>query len=887
MCEVPDGERLLVLGVEDEKRKVRKNMTREAFRELWKSRPIILDGATGTNLQEAGMPVGVCPEQWILEHPDVLIDLQKEYVKAGTDILYAPTFSANRLKLQEYGLEDKLSEMNRKLVALSKTAAESAGECADAGKGADMPTECTCARKVLVAGDLTMTGQQLYPIGELQFEELVDIYKEQASVLLEAGADLFVVETMMSLQECRAAVLAIRELCDLPIMVSLTYQTDGRTLYGTTPEIATVVLQELGADAIGINCSTGPEDMIAPVQKMAEYATIPVFAKPNAGLPRLEGGKTVFDTTSEEFAACGKKLVEAGAAFIGGCCGTTPAHIKALAEEVSGMQPAAPLAKKRRVLTSERALVEINLDGNFMVIGERINPTGKKKLQAELREGSLKMVREMALNQEAEGAQILDINMGMNGIDEKQMMLDTIYEVTTTVELPLCIDSSHVDIIEAALRIYPGRALINSISMEKEKMEPLLALAKKYGAMFILLPLSDAGLPASMEEKHEIIDKIMSAGFVAGLTKEDVLVDGLVATVGANPRAALECYETFAHCKKELEVPTVCGLSNISFGLPERAHINTAFLTMAIANGLTMAIANPSQELLVNAAFASDLLMAKEGSDIRYIERMNTLKDKYEGTELVRVPAGSSVVASAVASNGEAGNGVVGKSGSATGTNEASDMGTGSAQIKSPVYEAVLKGNKGAILDETKKLLDAGMKPGVIINEQLIPAINEVGELFDKQKYFLPQLIASANTMKMSIEYLEPMLERGEGADNMATIVIATVEGDIHDIGKNLVVLMLKNYGYNVIDLGKDVPAETIVDTAIKENAAVISLSALMTTTMMRMKEVVELAKAKNCPAKIIVGGAAINESFAEEIGADGYGKDAASAVKVVAALLA
>jgi len=456
-------------------------MTREAFRELVNKKTVILDGATGTNLQEAGMPVGVCPEQWILEHPEVLVDLQKAYVEAGTDILYAPTFSANRLKLQEYGLEDRLAEMNRELVALSKQAASG---CAYAGNSG--------ARKVYVAGDLTMTGQQLYPIGELQFEELVDIYKEQAGVLLEAGVDLFVVETMMSLQECRAAVIAIREICDLPIMVSLTYQTDGRTLYGTTPEIATVVLQELGADAIGINCSTGPEDMIVPVKKMAEYATIPVFAKPNAGLPRLENGKTVFDTTPEEFAACGCKLVEAGAAFVGGCCGTTPAHIKALADAVADMKAPAPLAVKRRVLTSERGMAEILLDGNFMVIGERINPTGKKKLQAELRERSLKMVREMALQQEAEGAQILDINMGMNGIDEKQMMLDTIYEVTTTVDLPLCIDSSHVDIIEAALRVYPGRALINSISMEKEKMEPLLALAKKYGAMFILLPLSDA-----------------------------------------------------------------------------------------------------------------------------------------------------------------------------------------------------------------------------------------------------------------------------------------------------------------------------------------------------------------------------------------------------------
>ena len=831
-------------------------MTREAFKELWKNKIVILDGATGTNLQEAGMPVGVCPEQWILEHPKALIELQKAYVEAGTDILYAPTFSANRLKLAEYGLEDKLEEMNRKLVELSKEAVASVeAACVEATSDSPLGEKAGINvgnRQVFVAGDLTMTGQQLYPIGELQFEELVEIYKEQARALEAAGVDLFVVETMMSLQECRAAVIAIREISELPIMVSLTYQSDGRTLYGTTPEIATVVLQELGVDAIGINCSTGPLDMIAPVQKMVEYATIPVFAKPNAGLPRLENGKTVFDTTPEEFALCGKKLVEAGAGCLGGCCGTTPAHIKALAEAIADMSVPTSQAAKRRVLTSERGMAEILLEGNFMVIGERINPTGKKKLQAELREGSLNMVREMALQQAVEGAAILDINMGMNGIDEKQMILDTIYEVTTTVDCPLCIDSSHVDIIEAALRIYPGRALINSISMETEKMIPLLKMAKKYGAMFILLPLSDAGLPASMEEKHAIIDKVMEAALEVGLAKEDVLVDGLVATVGANPRAALECYETFAHCKKELGVPTVCGLSNISFGLPERAHINTAFLTMAIANGLTMAIANPSQELLMNAAFASDLLMAKEGSDLRYIERMNALKDKYEDV----------------------------------GNVADSQSDTGKTQPKSPVYSAVLKGNKGTIIEETKHLLDAGFTPDAIINEHLIPAINEVGELFDKQKYFLPQLIASANTMKMSIEYLEPMLERDENVKEMATIVIATVEGDIHDIGKNLVVLMLKNYGYRVIDLGKDVPSDVIVDTAIAENAAVISLSALMTTTMMRMKEVVELARKKGCQAKIIVGGAAINESFADEIGADGYGKDAASAVKVVESLL-
>lgn len=815
-------------------------MTREAFRELVKKGPVLLDGATGTNLQKAGMPVGVCPEQWILENSEVLIDLQKRYVEAGTDILFAPTFTASRIKLKEYGLEDHLEEMNRKLVALSKEAA----------KGTN----------ALVAGDLTMTGEQLYPLGDLMFEDLVDVYKEQAKIIAEAGADLFVVETMMSLQECRAAVLAIREVCDLPVMVSLTYNEDGRTLYGTDPVTAVVVMQSLGADAVGMNCSTGPEAMLEPIAKMAEYATIPLLAKPNAGMPELIDGQTVFNVEPEEFAEVGKKLVEEGAAIIGGCCGTTPEHIRALKEAVKGIPVKAPLQTKRRMLTSERKSVEITLDGRFMVIGERINPTGKKKLQAELKEGSLNLVRTMALEQEENGASILDINMGMNGIDEKEMMLRTIYEVTSTVDCPLCIDSSHVDIIEAALCIYPGRALINSISLEKEKFEKLLPIAKKYGAMFILLPLSDEGLPKDSAEKHGIIRTIMDEAVRIGMAKEDIIVDGLVATIGANPNAALECFETFSYCKNALELPTACGLSNISFGLPERTYVNTAFLTMAIANGLTMAIANPSQELLMNAAFASDMLLNKKESDIRYIERMNFLSEKYAGMERVMVqktPAGTSAAGGEIRKES-----------------------TGSG-----VFQAVLKGNKEHVLEEVKKMLDGGAKPDEIINEHLIAAINEVGELFDKKKYFLPQLISSANTMKLAIEYLEPMLERSN-TEAMATIVVATVEGDIHDIGKNLVVLMLKNYGYHVIDLGKDVPADVIVDTAMNEGAKVIGLSALMTTTMMRMKDVVELAKEKGCTAKIVIGGAAITESFSDEIGADGYSKDAAECVKLVERLL-
>lgn len=817
-------------------------MTKEQFRTLLKQKILILDGSTGTNLQRAGMPTGVCPEVWILEHPEILVNLQVDYINAGSNIVYAPTFSGNRIKLEEYGWENELESINRRLVALSKEAVAKTGY------------------RAYVAGNLTMTGRQLYPIGKLTLEELIDVYKEQIRVLVKADVDLLVVETMMSLAEARAALIAAKETCELPVIISMTYNEDGRTLFGTDPETAVTVLQSLGADVIGINCSTGPAEMIPMVERMRRFATVPILAKPNAGMPELVDGETVYAMTPEQFAEYGRQLVEAGAGIIGGCCGTTKEHITALAQTVRLMEVPEVTTEKKRLLASERQMLEIDIDGSFLVVGERINPTGKKKLQAQLREGKLDLVVQMAEEQEQNGAAVLDINVGMNGIDEDAMMQKVIYEVTNTVNLPLCIDSSYIDIIEHALRIYPGRALINSISLEKEKFEKLLPIARKYGAMFILLPLSDEGLPKNMEEKKQIIHTIYDRALELGFAKEDIVVDGLVATVGANKKAALETLGTIEYCKRELGLATICGLSNISFGLPERSFVNTAFLTMAISRGLTMAIANPSQELLMNAAFASDLLLNKEGADVRYIENVKTL----------------SVV------SGATGAGTAGKT-AGVGHNDLDGAATG---VHSRLYENVLKGNKRTMLEDVKAYLAEGDSPRSVIEEHLIPAINEVGELFDQKKYFLPQLIASAEAMELAISYVEPLLPKAKNGKKMPTIVMATVEGDIHDIGKNLVVLMLKNYGYRVVDLGKDVPKEVIIDAAIKENAAIIGLSALMTTTMMRMKDVVEYAREKQVKAKIIIGGAVITQSFADEIGADGYSKDAAEACRLVERLL-
>lgn len=839
-------------------------MTTQELYSLMNTSPLYLDGATGSNLQKAGMPSGICPEMWILKHPDILIDLQKQFLEAGTQILYAPTFSGNRLKLKEYGLDEYIVEMNTQLVGLSRQAIAASG------------------KQAYIAGNLTMTGESLAPMGSLELETLIDIYKEQAQILLDAGVDLFVVETMMSLAETRAALIAIKEICDLPVITSMTFNEDGRTLYGTDPKTAVVVLQSLGADVIGVNCSTGPEEMTEIVRLMRHYANVPILAKPNAGLPKLIDGETVYDMTSDEFASFGPALIEAGASVLGGCCGTTPEHIAKLVAATKDMTPQPVNTTIYRVLASERKTQEIDINGRFLVIGERINPTGKKKLQASLREGDLDLVTEMAEQQEAMGADILDINMGMNGINEKEMMLKAIDTVTMTTSLPLCIDSSHVNIIETALRHYPGRALINSISLETEKFEKLLPIARKYGAMFILLPLSDEGIPETIEKKKEIIHTIMDRALSLGLRKEDIVVDGLVATVGANKRAALETLETISYCKNELGLATVSGLSNISFGLPNRAYVNGAFVTMAIQSGLTMAIANPSSEVMMSLAYASDLLLNKEESDIRYIERMAQVAAAKEEAEAALRVAGNDNAVNFTGKNDD------NAKNSRTSKNASSGKGASKNAAKngSAVFQCVLKGNKKSIINEAKAELGKGRLPGDIINEDLIPAINEVGDLFEKKTYFLPQLISSAEAMKTAIEYLEPMLSTDDGDGPKTTIVIATVEGDIHDIGKNLVALMLKNYGFRVIDLGKDVSREIIVQTAIDENADFIALSALMTTTMMRMKDVVELVHEKQLKTKVIIGGAVITQSFADEIGADGYSKDAAEAVKLVQRLI-
>lgn len=838
-------------------------MTREEFSTLSKDHILYLDGATGSNLVKAGMPSGVCPEQWILEHRDVMLKLQKDYVQAGTNILYAPTFTANRVKLAEYHLEKNMSAMIHELVAISREAAASSP-----------------GHTVLVAGDLTMTGEQLKPMGQMELEELIDIYKEQILNMVDAGVDLLVVETMMSLAETRAALIAAKEVCNLPVIATLTFEADGRTLFGTDAKTAAIVLESLGACAIGANCSTGPAQMESIISDMVTHTRIPVIAKPNAGLPFLdENGNTCYNMEAEEFTEEMEILVNAGASILGGCCGTTPEFIRQIHDRF-GTEAKATAARRPegiRYLTSERITHSFGLEDGFFVVGERINPTGKKALQAQLKEGSFEKVIQFAEEQEACGAKVLDINMGMSGIDEKASMLRALEEVSGVTNLPLSLDSSYVEVLEAALRHYPGRALVNSVSLETEKFEKLLPIVAKYGAMFILLPLSDAGLPKDIDEKKEIIHKIYDRATSLGMHKEDIVVDGLVATVGANPKAALETLETIRYCKAN-GFATICGLSNISFAMPERSFVNTAFLTLAIQAGLTMAIANPSQELLVSCALATDLLLNKEEAALRYIEYAGGVKERREEKE-AELARKLSLLESQGAASGQTSNaGSVEKS--------AVENGPQINEMQDKLKTAVLKGNRNGIVKITKEALESGEKPSELLNQVLLPAINQVGEYFDQGKYFLPQLIASAEAMKNSIEVLEPLLQTGSAGEEMPVVVIATVEGDIHDIGKNLVALMLKNHGFHVIDLGKDVPQAKILETAREHHAEFIALSALMTTTMQRMREIVAAAKQEGITAKIIIGGAVITQEYADEIGADGYSKDAADAVKLAKSLM-
>jgi len=792
------------------------------IKNLLNKQVVILDGATGTELQKKGLPAGVCPEIWCLENPKVIQEVHASYQKAGAQVVYTCTFGANRFKLRQYGVKKDVYAVNLELARL-------AGEA--------------CGKKALVAGDIGPTGLFVEPFGPLAFDEAVEAFKEQARGLIDGGCDLIVIETMIDIQETRAALIAVKELSDIFTVVSMTYENDGHTLGGTPPVAALITLQSLGADAVGCNCSAGPEKMLEFVSAMKPYATVPILAKPNAGMPRLEGLKTVFDMDAKTFAGFARKLAAAGANLLGGCCGTTPAHIAVLAKAVGGRKPVKPRRASLAALSSARSFLHLDEDQPLVVVGERINPTGKKALQQELLEGSLSIIRRMAQEQEAQGASLLDVNVGQPGIDEVQTIKKVIGLLSTSTRLPLVIDSSRVETIEAALRLYPGRMLINSISGEKEKLARLLPLAAKYGAMFILLPLTDGDIPHTAQKRRAVILSIYQKAQKFGLTKDDFVVDGLVMAVASDSAAAKETLATVAWCRKTFKSRTILGLSNVSFGMPGRPWLNAAFLAMAQYCGLTMAIANPASVEFMNVKKAGDTLMAKERAALHFI---NHFSETSAADSSKTVPA--------------------------------------SLTPEEKITAAILDGDRDHIAVLIETVLQTGRPAGRIVDEILIPAIVRVGDLYEKKIYFLPQLMAAAEAMKKALAYLDPLLKQAAAADK-GKVILATVRGDIHDIGKNIVALLLRNYGYRVIDLGKDVADAVIIETAKKEKPDVIGLSALMTTTMVNMKDVIALARAHGIRADFLVGGAVVTQAYAESIGAS-FAKDGVAAVRAIDQIL-
>ncbi len=784
-----------------------------------RERVIILDGATGTEFQKKGMPAGVCPELWCLGNPEIVEGIHASYRDAGADIILTATFGANRVKLNQYGERDA-ARVNRELALLARRAG---------GDG------------VLIGGDIGPTGRFVRPFGDLAFEEAVSIYKEQVRGLLEGGVDLFTIETMIDIQETRAALIAVKELTDAFTSVTMTYETYGRTLNGTDPVAALITLQSLGADAVGCNCSTGPEEMLGIIKAMKPWATVPLVAKPNAGMPELIDGVTCFNMGAERFASFATQFVERGANLLGGCCGTTPEYIRRLKNEIAGASPLTPVREAISAVSSARSSVILEGNRPLAIVGERINPTGKKDLQAELREGKMSRVRTMAKEQEQNGASLLDINVGMPGIDQKEMMVEVIGTLSVASDLPLVIDSSDSDVIEAALRLYPGRALINSISGEREKLERLLPVAAKYGAMFILLPLAGGALPKTADERKLIVEEVFEKATARGFTKDDIVIDGLVMAASSDLTAPTETLRTVEWASAGFKVNTIVGLSNVSFGMPERSWLNAAFLAMAVSKGLTMAIANPGVEELMNSAIAADLLAGRDTDATAYIGHFSR-----------RTAPGEQPPP------------------------------TDKSTPEDRVFQAIMEGNKDGIEAVITQAMEAGKEARMIVDGSMIAAITEVGVLFDRKEYFLPQLIASAEAMKRGIAFLEPHLaDAGAPERQKGRIVIATVEGDVHDIGKNIVALMLKNHGFEVTDLGKDVPTAVIINEAARINPSVIGLSALMTTTMVKMEEVIELARQRSLDCRFMVGGAVVTKSYAESIGAH-YARDGVEAIRVV-----
>ncbi|WP_320171730.1 homocysteine S-methyltransferase family protein [Maridesulfovibrio sp.] len=794
-------------------------------------RVYFFDGGYGTFLQSRGLPAGMSPELFGLHSPEVIRSVHQDYVDAGADVLTTNTFGGSRPKL---GADADVVGLNREMARIARSVA---------------------GDRIFVAGSVGPTGHFVRPLGELTFREMVEIYKEQIRGLAEGGADLILGETHFDLAEARAVVIAAREVCDLPVGISMTFESPSACLTGTSPLTFIDTMQNMGVELMGTNCSAGPEQIFEALQNMKPRLSSPLLVEANAGLPELdENRNTVFRLKPEPFAEQSARFLDIGAKFIGGCCGTGPDHIRALRAAVGEASWKRPVPEDdcQMVLTSRSSSVPIGFEQRGVIIGERINPTGKKVLIAELQKGQFTEAMKFAEEQLNAGAPVLDVNVGAPMVDEVEILPALTREIFARHPAPLSIDSTNPDAVEAALWEYPGSPLVNSISGEPGRMERLGPLCRKFGAPFILLPIIGSKLPFTCEEKVQVVSDLLKQADDYGIPRRLIMVDALALTVSSKPTAARHCLDFIRHCREEWNLPTVLGLSNVSFGLPARELLNSTFLTLCQGQGLCAFIANPNSSRLRESLYSAEVLLARDKQAEQYIENF-----------------------SGWTPSGDGGN-----------TSSGGPAGKKDKSGADNLFDAVVKGDRGRIVSLIERDLDGGRDPFALVNEDLIPAIMDVGEKYERKEYFLPQLLQSAETLQKGFVKLKPLLEAAGGAEPKETIVMATVEGDIHDIGKNIVCLMLRNHGYNVVDLGKDVPAEAIVDSAVEHGAKIIGLSALMTTTMVRMEDTVKLIRERGLDMKVMIGGAVITGGFCDSIGADGWSTDAVAAVKVAKELL-
>ena len=797
------------------------------FLSAMNSRPLVFDGATGTMLQKFGLKPGGCPDELSLANPEMVRKVHRAYIEAGADIITTNTFGANEAKLREYGLEGRLRDINIAAAACARK------EAADR----------------FVAGGLGPTGGFVEPVGDVSFDDAVRIFAAQANALKEGGVDLLIIETMMDIREMKAAIIGARST-GLPIAATMTFDETMRTVLGTPPESFAIMAASLGVTCLGANCSLGIEGIYKAIQAMSAVVDTHLIAQPNAGMPQLRGIETVFPASADEMAAWAERLALAGVRVLGGCCGTTPEHIKAMG---AAFRAASLSSGRTRAFTALSGRSSFTLfGGSFpaIVIGERINPTGKKLLAQEIKEGKTTAIRNAAREQAAAGALALDVNVGVPGMDETPAMKSAVFAVNENSSLPLVIDSSSPDALRAGLKAVDGKPLINSISGEEKKLSTIMPLAKEFGAALLVLTLNDAGIPDTAEGRFKVAEAVLNRALKIGIRPEDLVIDCLAMTVSAAPSSAVETLKAIRLVKERLGLSTALGVSNISFGLPAREVINAAFLTMAMAAGLDAAIINPNNKAMMDAYHASLVLMSRDVRAERYIKR-------HQAAQLTETPHAAPTSPSPAP-----------------------------IDIGARLSKAIVEGDEENIVSLVEQALKEGWEPLKISNGALIPGLEEVGRLFSSNRYYLPQVMLSADTMKKAFGRLKQEFSASKGP-SAGRVLLATVEGDIHDIGKNIVATLLENHGFEVIDLGKNVPCERIIEEAVKNRVDVVGLSALMTTTVMEMDTVIKALKERGIKTATIVGGAVVTQEFSDKIGADQYGGDALSAIDKIKRLIA